>query len=406
MICTMYSNQIGFDQITEILQQHYPKASLTLSKQDEFQIVEMEVKGGFFSASSVLKIAYRERLQPSIQLLNEDVCPLSQNLKGFYGFISSLPTSNEKVKQQLLQKITTINSEFSIIQEQGSTKDLKNLTQTLAQTFDAILFVQPNTMISRSAGQHLLDRNLNLIIDVYGNCDINDLSVEVDMKYAATEQAPVLQDQRERRAKSEQICIARAIPVYQNQNSLFVESEETANIRTQDEVIDRAMALSYMELKSENLEKELLEGFAAKYNIYPKLSPNEKRFSENENPSEQDILNANWRAESYHTLLWALSIVDHLDFPTDMCNIGEDIAHLFSRTEQEFRKFAKLRSKAEILDQADLILRLHWACVSARIKNEPAPGGLHPSVIYERHYALNWLINHQHQAWDNVTMPT
>ncbi len=89
-----------------------------------------------------------------------------------------------------------------------------------------------------------------------------------------------------------------------------------------------------------------------------------------------------------------------------MCNIGDDVGFLFSKTEAEFRASARLRTKEEILDQADLILRLNWACVNARIKNVPPPGGLNASVVYERHYALNWLIHFQNQEWDNVTTST
>lgn len=406
MICTIYSNYIGFDKITDILQKSYPKASLTLSKQDEFQIAEMEVKGGFFSSSSKLKVGYRQRVAPSYQLLNEDDCPLSRNLKGLYGYINSLPTSNEKVKDLFLHKIQTINCEFSVIQEQGTTKDLKNLILNLAQNFDAFLFVQPNTIISKSGGQHFLDRNLNLIIDGQGNCEISNLNVEVDAKYFENEQVTILNDQRERRAKSEEVCISRNIPVYKNQNSLFVESEETVKIRTKQEVVDRAIALCYLEIKSENAEVEILADLDKKYNVLAKLTPNEKVFALADNPTEQQITEANWRAESYHVLLWALGYIENLDFPSQICNIGKDVSYLFSKTESEFSDKATLRTKTEILDQADLILRLNWACVSARIKNQPAPGGLDSSVVYERHYALNWLTHFQNQDWDSVTTPT
>lgn len=406
MICTVYAHELGFDRIVDLLKQQYPKANVTLGNQDEFYIAELDIKGGLFSSSSKIKVGYRQRRNPSYQLLQEDVCPLSQNLKGLYGFISSLPAKNETIRQRLLQKITTINCEFSIIQEQGQTKDLKDLIYRITQTFDAFLFAQPNTVISRSNGQHLLDKNLKLIIDGQGNCEISELDIKVEAKYFEQEQAPILEDQKRRRQRSEAICNQHQVPVYKNPNALFVESETTVKIRTQDEVVDRAMALCFMELKSEGLEKEHLEAFATKYNIKAKLTPEELRFAENDHPSEQDVANANWRAESYHTLLWALSIVDHLSFPTAICNIGDDVKLLFSKTEQAFRDTAKLRTKQEILDAADLILRLHWACVSARVKNEPSPSGLNPSVIYERHYALNWLINHQNRDWDDVTTNT
>ncbi|WP_273209016.1 DUF4272 domain-containing protein [Runella zeae] len=406
MICTIYSHYLGFDSIVDMLKQTYPKANLTIGNQDEFHTAELEIKGGLFSSSSKFKIGYRQRQKPSYQLLQGDVCPLSQNLKGLYGFISSLPTSNEDIKQRLLQKITTINCEFSVIQLKGQTKDLKELIYTMAQSFDAFLFVQPNTIISRSNGQHFLDKNLKLIIDGQGNCEIADLDIKVESKYFEDQQLTILEDQRRRRQKSEMVCSENNIPIYKNPNSLFVESETTVKIRSKDEVVDRAIALCYVELKSEGTEKVLLDGFAKKYSVKSKLSPAERVFDEKENPTQQEIANANWRAESYHTLLWSLSIIDSLELPTKLCNIGEDVGHLFSKTEQEFRNIARLRTKEEILDQADLILRLNWACVNARVKNESAPSGLNPSVIYERHYALNWVIQHQNQEWDDITTNT
>lgn len=213
-------------------------------------------------------------------------------------------------------------------------------------------------------------------------------------------------DQLERRAKSEQFCKSKNIPIYKNPNSLFVDPEDKATIRTQDEVVDRAIALCYLELKSEKADKKMLADFDKKYNVLSKLTTNEKGFALAENPTEQQMTDANWRAESYHVMLWALGYIDSLKYPNEVCNVGDDVKHLFSKSEKEFRDNAKLRSKAEILDQADLILRLDWACVSLRVKNQPAPSGLDKSVVYERHYSLNWLIKFMNQEWDKVTTDT
>jgi hypothetical protein len=89
-----------------------------------------------------------------------------------------------------------------------------------------------------------------------------------------------------------------------------------------------------------------------------------------------------------------------------MCNVANDVGIIYKLTEEQFRKKAKLRSKKEILDQADLILRLDWACVSARVKGEPAPGKLDKGVVFERHHSLNWLISYLNQNWDDVTTDT
>jgi hypothetical protein len=105
-------------------------------------------------------------------------------------------------------------------------------------------------------------------------------------------------------------------------------------------------------------------------------------------------------------MLWALGFINTLDYPEKTCNVAADVKIIHDLTEDQLRSKAKLRSKKEILDMADLVLRLDWACVNARVKGEPAPGGLNKEVVYERHYALNWLIRYANQNWDEVSTDT
>ncbi len=213
-------------------------------------------------------------------------------------------------------------------------------------------------------------------------------------------------DQKARRAKSEEYCQSRNIPVYENPNSLFVEPEASVVLRTKDEIVDRAFALCYLGLKSEGLEQVHLDKMDKNYNISSKLTETEKAYAFAAQPSEQQKIDANWRYESLHVLLWALGYIDSLSYPDQMCNVSEDVKIIYELGEKGFREQANLRSKTEILDQADLILRLDWACVNARVKQEEAPRGLNSSVVYERHYSLNWLIKYMNQDWDNVTTDT
>jgi hypothetical protein len=213
-------------------------------------------------------------------------------------------------------------------------------------------------------------------------------------------------EQIERRAKSEEYCNAKSIPIYKNPNSLFVDTDEKVTIRTQDEVVDRALALCYIGLKSEGLEQVHLDKMEKDFGITAKLTPYEKSYSTAKNPTEQQKIDANWRYESLHVLLWALGYIDTLSYPDKMCNVADDVKIIYELKEQGFRQKAKLRSKKEILDQADLILRINWACVNSRVKNEQAPSGLNSSVVVERHHTLNWLINYLNQNWDDVSTDT
>jgi len=213
-------------------------------------------------------------------------------------------------------------------------------------------------------------------------------------------------DQKERRIKSEKICKSQGIPIYKNPNSLFVEPEKNVVLRTKDQVVDRALALLYLGLKSEGLEKIHLDKMDKDFEISSKLTPTEKEYASAIHPTEQQNTNANWRYESLHVLLWSLGYIDTLVYPNQMCNVSDDVKIVYQLGPKKFREQSKLRSKKEILDQADLILRFDWACVNARVKQEEAPGALNTSVVYERHYALNWLIKFMNLHWDNVTTDT
>ena len=68
---------------------------------------------------------------------------------------------------------------------------------------------------------------------------------------------------------------------------------------------------------------------------------------------------------------------------------------------------AALRPRRELLEQADLIYRLHWACVDARVMDMPAPQGLEPGVVMERHRALFGLAGMDELCgWDDVDLST
>ena len=115
-----------------------------------------------------------------------------------------------------------------------------------------------------------------------------------------------------------------------------------------------------------------------------------------------------WKYESYWVLVWALGFVDELNFPDTIVDgptaIG--IVAKFSNLD-EFIAAAKLRDIDEILDEADLIYRYHWACVNARINNLPMPKKLDEGVVMERRAGLWWIVDmDKENDWDNVAMDT
>lgn len=212
--------------------------------------------------------------------------------------------------------------------------------------------------------------------------------------------------QKERRARSEEYCKIYKIPYFSDTNYFYTETDDKVRLRTKEEVINRALALYFVGIKSEGIDEAGLKMIDSIFSISSILTPEEKRYINSAHPTQQQKTDANWRYESMHVMLWALGFIDSLSYPAEMCDVSEDSKIFYELRNEGFRSKAKLRSKKEILDQADLVVRLHWACVQSQLKNQPPPAGLNTSVIYERHYSLNWLIRYMNQEWDNVQTDT
>lgn len=407
MICTIYSHQSGFDTIKEIIRSNFQNEAISTSNQDGFNFIDIEIKGSPLSSSKKIKISYRERLEPSYQIPEIDDSPLTANLKGLYGFVNSLPTQNEKVKDLFLNKILTLNSEFTIIQEEGEADDLKTKIGNIAEELDAVLFVQPNTVISKSNGQHFLDKNLDLIIDTEGNCEIDTLDVKINSVYFDGDQNELEEDQIQRKEKSEKILEAENIKI--NKHLPCIESESETTLRTPKEIARRVSALAVVNLVAFNsISQEEATDYLQNYNLWDFTTENEKEFLAN--PTDDKKANESWKCEGIWVLMWALNKIETLDFPNEFCdleNIDPDDYPVGQDKDPNIfiDAVVSMRSKSEILDANDLYYRFNWACVDERINGRQIEE-INPGIVYERQYALNWLVNYMEQDWDHVTCDT
>ena len=241
---------------------------------------------------------------------------------------------------------------------------------------------------------------------VFFSCSEQPTATQVARDAVPVEHIIAIKDQQARRAQSEAVCKAHDVPIYQNPNAMFVDSEAETSLRTKDQVVDRALALCFIGLKSEGLSPARLVDIDRAYHITPKLSPTELAYVTAKEPTDQQRLDANWRYESLHVMLWALGYVDALDYPDRMCDVAHDAKIIHDLSAAQFRQRATLRTKKEVLDQTDLILRLDWACTEARLAKKPMPGNLNSEIIMERHHSLNWLITYMDQVWDDVSTDT
>lgn len=188
----------------------------------------------------------------------------------------------------------------------------------------------------------------------------------------------------------------------------LIEEENEVKIRTAQEIAERILILVYLAYVSEVPdERENVIEFLETNLLWDKVSPDEKELFQKEELTDQETTNISWRSEGVWLLLWTINKVDNLELPTEQVEIPKIVSLLpeFLTDPTEFIKNAIVRPTTEILDQSDLVYRLHWATRNADLNNQPMPANLDLSIIMERHYAINWVTFYADE-WDEVSTDT
>jgi hypothetical protein len=185
-----------------------------------------------------------------------------------------------------------------------------------------------------------------------------------------------------------------------------VQAEEETVLRTPGEIARRCVVLSIVAARGEGLPKDKAIATLQRYKLMEELTPKEKEFLAKDAHTEVERTQFVWRYECAQVLLWAMKRVDRLDIPAKPCDAAESTAKVMALADKNEFDSVQLRSKAEILDQLDLVFRCHWAVRDAQIKKTPAPKGLDADCVMEWHQTLNWLIHHENAEWDDVDTGT
>ncbi len=196
--------------------------------------------------------------------------------------------------------------------------------------------------------------------------------------------------------------------------------DEVIRIRSKEEIVKRTLGTVLISIYSEcllntKLGMDMADAREYVYNamkgygltdLAEVMSPKELAYFNDDHSDERTRIDHSWRYENVYLLEWALGLDEWTDV-TDICNVSKAVRMLENMgTYEDICKAVTVRSKKEILDKADLVYRMDWACVDARIHRMPAPAGMDPSVVHARHKTLNWLICFEDSDWDDVDVPT
>ncbi|MFX1391451.1 MAG: DUF4272 domain-containing protein [Promethearchaeota archaeon] len=179
-------------------------------------------------------------------------------------------------------------------------------------------------------------------------------------------------------------------------------------IRTPQEVAKRALILLGIFQAATGREKSEVINILKNNNLWREVSEVEKNFLlKTSEETKFEALQFGWRSEAVFILLWALKLVDVEEIPTDETNLDliVDLLKHSNFYEKININKAQLRESREIFDLLDMIHKIHWDLRDARLQNNNPSHNYHPSIIYEWHYTLNWIVR-PNEDWDYITTDT
>lgn len=185
-----------------------------------------------------------------------------------------------------------------------------------------------------------------------------------------------------------------------------IESELETLRRTPSEVVRRAVALFVAAEVALQKAYDRAAGVIADFEAATFFTPAELAVFADGGRNEQHRIDAAWRIECVHVLLWAAGFLTSLGRPDEICDVPAIEKVVGGLGTERLLRRAMLRSQADILDELDLMYRYHWATRQASRNGQREPSGLIEGVVSERHYALNWLVGFQDADWDDVSTDT
>lgn len=222
---------------------------------------------------------------------------------------------------------------------------------------------------------------------------------------------------KSRKERSEKILAKHKVAINPNLPG-YIDDE--SRIKSSEEIVKRAVAAFItcqiaIDICNDNGALESAEFFLPileRFGLADELTEDEKPYfdvKKCESISKDDAFQHQWRLEMSVVLFWACGFLKKLDYPDVMTDTVK-LSRMIGGCEDfaDLMKNVKMRSPDEIFDAADLLLRMDWACVEARLRNDPSlQGDLDPDVVVEQHKGANWLISaYGAEDWDSVAPNT
>ena len=184
-----------------------------------------------------------------------------------------------------------------------------------------------------------------------------------------------------------------------------VEEKELEH-KSAREVAERCLALIAVVSRAHEAPTEEVRDWLNEHELASCLSPAEQAFVDERHLTHEKVVEFSWRAEALAALLWALGGIPSLMPLNAQIDLdGNPLLEVIARDPVEFIRSAELRP-ADELDEAEAALyHQHWRVRDAQLFGKTMPAELDPGIVYQRRYALSWLVGWG-TDWDDVPTDT
>jgi len=176
--------------------------------------------------------------------------------------------------------------------------------------------------------------------------------------------------------------------------------------RTPREAAERCLGLLAVVTRSLGRPRDDVLRWLDVHQLNGILSLAEREFLVDASPPRQAIVDFGWRAEALAALIWALGGIDDLE-PLNRQVDLQAIAMFRTADErpEAFLGAARLRPADELDDAETFLYEQHWRVHDAQLNGTSMPPELDGGIVYERRYALSWLVGWG-DDWDDVPTDT
>ncbi len=171
-------------------------------------------------------------------------------------------------------------------------------------------------------------------------------------------------------------------------------------------VAERLLALFAVSSKAVNPSTDLT-AWVERNDVGQHFSEAERAFFYSSQAAErQALVNFSWRSEALVALVWALGGLQEMPSLSEQAKLSELplVREAYSNPEAFIRQ-ATLRAEEQLVEMEDHLYQQHWRVRDAQLFGKQMPPELNPGVVYERRYAMSWLVGDE-EDWDDVPTDT